>query len=548
MKTARTQLKPGTSKSPFDSEFVRPLGKARNEFIQVLLSRFSVQPQGTGLELLAEFDYDTPAVWLRQGKKHVHEQLPLEKINSYRKRFKTLLTGGAKSSYVHEDPEFPLRFGNGGTLPVIRMGDRSYYCLFYRELQPAGWNIANGGAESVRELLYPALNIERELREELIVIDPRSKRRYVFDWDENRPSSHPDFDLARRAWEDIFRRQNFQELQEVPLPLKWLSMPDSVRVRLGQETSVYTANCLLNINADDFGIEIDRVAKIEIGEGAILCDGEIVRGNLLNRPVGLFDVATLDKALASGQKEFMPDRLFWNGEDRSRSEPGQVVAEYVADVERRKVWASDVIPAYLATRNKFDLCPAARTVIQRSRQVMADASEPAKQSSLGKPKACRVFVNFASEDRVLAGIVCREVSKRYPGQVFFSDETIPCGDFGDRIDEALDCASAMITVGTRREYLEKPWVKFEWRCFHNDMLSGRKPVKTPLMPFVSREMDVRYLPGPLRIMKAIMCDPDDARSSLQQLLSGLAKGLKAVEAKKGACRSRRARNLPVQGD
>ena len=52
---------------------------------------------------------------------------------------------------THDDPAFPFRFGNGGTLPVVRLADRDYYSLFYREVAPIGWNIANGGAESAAE-------------------------------------------------------------------------------------------------------------------------------------------------------------------------------------------------------------------------------------------------------------------------------------------------------------------------------------------------------------------------------------------------------------
>jgi len=62
---------------------------------------------------------------------------------------------------------------------VIRCNDRDYYCLFYREIAPVGWNIANGGAESVAELLDPLATIERELREELIIVEPAAGHRYV---------------------------------------------------------------------------------------------------------------------------------------------------------------------------------------------------------------------------------------------------------------------------------------------------------------------------------------------------------------------------------
>ena len=43
----------------------------------------------------------------------------------------------------------PLRFGNGGVLPIIRLDDSDYFCLFYRDIFPIGWNIANGASDTL---------------------------------------------------------------------------------------------------------------------------------------------------------------------------------------------------------------------------------------------------------------------------------------------------------------------------------------------------------------------------------------------------------------
>ena len=125
------------------------------------------------------------------------------------------------------------------------MDGQDYYCLFYRGVKPVGWNIANGGAESVAELLDPLANIERELREELIVVDPAQGSRYVFDWTEGRRYDHPDFAAARTIWETLFRRADFPDLQELPLPLKWLGCGhDTVIIRCdkGKPASSGTAS------------------------------------------------------------------------------------------------------------------------------------------------------------------------------------------------------------------------------------------------------------------------------------------------------------------
>jgi len=43
----------------------------------------------------------------------------------------------------------------------VRIKEEEYYCLFYRDIFPVGWNIANGGSDNNEELLNPLLTIER---------------------------------------------------------------------------------------------------------------------------------------------------------------------------------------------------------------------------------------------------------------------------------------------------------------------------------------------------------------------------------------------------
>lgn len=270
-----------------DPAFIRPLGEAQNEFLQVLLPAFSIRQGGRGMVLEVEFDFESPALWLRRGKTHIRRQLDPASIKHYQYDLERILLGQEMKEWSHNDAAFPFRFVNGGTLPVIRCYDKDYYCLFYREIAPVGWNIANGGAESVAELLDPHATIERELREELIIVEPAAGHRYVFDWNEGRRADHPDFAIARRVWHEIFQNGNFRQLRDLALPLKWLPGHDSVVIRFNSPppqpaTEVEVTDCLLNINAEDFGIEIDRVAKIAVGPEAIFCDGEVVRGNLLN--------------------------------------------------------------------------------------------------------------------------------------------------------------------------------------------------------------------------------------------------------------------------
>src|SRR5437762_2067607 len=136
-----------------DTEFIRPLEIAQNEFVQVLLTEFRLRPGKKGLVLDVDFDFNSDAIWLRRGKRYIKERLDPVSMKRYQEELESILLDPDPRSYDFNDPAFPFRYGNGGTLPVVRMDNKDYYCLFYRDSHPVGWNIANGGAESLSELL-----------------------------------------------------------------------------------------------------------------------------------------------------------------------------------------------------------------------------------------------------------------------------------------------------------------------------------------------------------------------------------------------------------
>ncbi len=124
------------------------LDRVENHFLQVLLSRFDLRRREPGFELQLEFNGKTPAIWSSKGKRHVQTRI-IESFNrkssDYQRQLDAVLIQKTASRLCHDDPGFLFRYGSGGTLPVIRMDGKEYYCLFYREVFPIGWNIANGG-------------------------------------------------------------------------------------------------------------------------------------------------------------------------------------------------------------------------------------------------------------------------------------------------------------------------------------------------------------------------------------------------------------------
>src|ERR1039458_7926803 len=419
----------------FDPNLVRPLAAAENQFLQVLVDRFRIRRKGNGFELQVGFSEESPAIWLRAAKRHILSTLPVERRVALQREIEAFFDSNGEA-YDYHDPGFPFRLGNGGTLPIIRLNSIDYYCLFYRDSHPTGWNIANGGANTRHDLMHPDLIVERELREELVIVEPERRQWYVFDWHDARLRDHPDFAMAHALWAEHFRRQGFSDLEDVPLPLKWSLPPDAelpaveqrnhdaVRIHCGNEPPIYTGQGFLNINAEDFAIEFDRIAKISVGSEAVFCDGELRGSRLLNRVVGLFEVDRVQKMVAGGAGHFQPDRIFWDGVDRTDDDPKEVIETFL--VRRGSSWAQleesfrkNAAPN--PPSDPFDLCPATRTIVKRHRQLRAAESVRSPVAPAGG--AFEVFVSFASEGRVLAGNVYDRITASNRS-AFFSDVTM----------------------------------------------------------------------------------------------------------------------------
>ena len=525
-----TPVRPKAEKSPaksapsprLGSSFVRPLAQAENQLLQVLVDRFQILRKGHGFELKVDFDEAAPAIWLREAKRRLRAALSRERRIEVQRKIDAFMDSG-KDVWIYHDPSFPFRLGNGGTLPVVRMNGIDYYCLFYRDSHPTGWNIANGGANTRQDVLHPDAIVERELREELIIVEPERKRWYVFDWHEARLRDHADFALAQDLWLARFHKQKFDEFERMALPLKWSLPPDAdgqgvdqrrhdaIRIRCGEAPAVYTGQGFLNINAEDFGIEFDRIAKLTVNPDAVFCDGELRGDKLLNRVVGLFAVASVQKGIAAKRRSFVPDHIFWDGERRSGEDPKAIIDLYLKS--RGSSWklfqrqlVEDAAP--FPPGHPLDLCPVTRTIINR--HMTLRAAEPPSPPPADPYK---VFVSFASEDRLLARQVFDRLSPKH--RVFFSDVTLTRGGFADQIDHALDSVGSFIAVGTSLEHLNKSWVKYEWRNFHNDMKSDRKAKDAPFFAVVSG-IDPHDLPRPLREQSAVSLEKSGLRTALDE--------------------------------
>ena len=64
----------------------------------------------------------------------------------------------------------PLRWASAGALGVVTFMGRKWVILFYRDIHPKGWNIANGGSQDANEWHNIDWLANREFTEEIILI------------------------------------------------------------------------------------------------------------------------------------------------------------------------------------------------------------------------------------------------------------------------------------------------------------------------------------------------------------------------------------------
>ena len=498
----------------YSPEFVRPLEAAENSFLQVLLDRFQLQRSGQGANLAIKFDNTTPAISTRHAKHYLQDHIPDfgRKKEAYQKQLNAMLLDRTADSFLFEDEDFPFRYSSGGTLPIVRMGNCDYYCLFYRDIYPVGWNIANGGSDSRAELLYPLATMERELREELIVLNPDARLRYVFAWNSGSPEDRAEFAMARKIWTECYPDQDIASFKPLKLPLKWLDGPDSVTIKMGRDKSAECGGCFVNINAADFGIEIDKVAKISVADEAVLLDGEIMDNIVLNRPVGLFEVARMDRQLLSGATQFIPDRFYYNGRAWDGKGFEQLIHGEFTD-SLPAVRTPKELEYFTGLEAKFDFCPVTRSILCRYQELRRTwPPEPPEPSR----KKYEVFISCGQGDEPLARRIHEFVEGI--GKTAFFYEKDPGNHWSQQIDRALYSARCLIVAGTDQHRLNRHWPEFEWRTFHNAILSGQKPRSAILIPFVFGQKALG-LPIALEYYRRVVCeDLDSGLSELGRLI------------------------------
>jgi len=369
-------------------DMVEPLHLAESRFLQVLLRQFTVTRYGGRAELRVYFDDQTPAICQAKAKAELLRAIPPGKRAAWQHRFDEFLLEGKGTDCDFEgDPDFVFRYASGGTLPIVQYRGADYFVFFFRDIYPIGWNLANGSCDRRDELLDPFIAVERELREELLVADFVNETRYIFLGDQGKPLDRPEFAVARAFWRNKHPTKDLSTLREQVIEVEWIDGPDSLSVAIGERKN-RIERCFLNINGDDFGIEIDRVARIKVSDDAVFCDGELEGTQLVNSPVAFFEVERFHKLLKAGPP-FLPDIFFYDTKRFEGPEIAHIVnGPFIAALE--PVRTEEEIEAFRNAEEKFSLCPVTWRLARRYLEMTPLPP---------LPKRDRIFISYSHADK-----------------------------------------------------------------------------------------------------------------------------------------------------
>lgn len=496
-----------------DIPIEQSIEKVEHHMLQVLLPAFKLEKldnargnSHVGVNLIAEFDDATRAMWLRQQRVHVKKSISGFKSRAARidKALATFRNDPKATNFAFSQPPFVFRYGNGGTLPILCLRDKEYYCLPYRDIPPIGWNLANGGSDSRHELLNPLATIERELREEIIIVNETEGIRYTLQWEDEDAQDRPEFTLAREFWK-AKRRVDIGAFEERQVPVTWIHGPDAITVRCPRQPWRSTEGIFLNISAADFGIEADRIARLHVDDGFTILDGETHGAKLVDRPMGLFEVDSFASAFSKGQRSFVPDILFVSG-DRVEGK-SEIISAIKAhcDADNRPLRSAQEDKAWASCANRFALCPVTRQLVERHLNLEEAVPKPSgsveMKSANGRYK---VFLSSTGhrEDLDLARKIRHYLSDRGIGPVFFYKESYDALNslsWLRKIEDALLSATDLIVVCTNASRVRE--LQFEWHPFFTWLRYGRKK-RGRIVPVVDR-VNPQDLPIPLCIMDAV---------------------------------------------
>ncbi len=265
--------------------YIHRFGDSYDEFVQVLIDKFTLTREGNGKCLEIEIGNNLNAIRDPKSRNELNKFINEEYKNIERPwliKLGEFETDNNFLSYRFETSPFTFRYANGGVLPIMKIKDVEYFCLFYRAIFPVGWNIANGASNNIKDIRNPERIVRREFSEEFIIADHSivsnndqdKKEPVLYVYDTNNPETMSGTqELAIKLWKDRLQKYSLENYTRASIPVKWIEGEDSLKIKYIEENLKHD-DLFVNITPDDNAIEIDKIALINLTGDFSFYDGE----------------------------------------------------------------------------------------------------------------------------------------------------------------------------------------------------------------------------------------------------------------------------------
>lgn len=229
--------------------------------------------------------------------------------------------------------DFPFRWASGGSLLLVTWRGRRWAMVFFRDIRPVGWNLANGASESVEEQAKILQLIERETMEEVVLLsgDPSGRKPcdvITLELERDLANVEERQELAAR----LLSRHHELRQNEDGLSLRASNRYAEVSpirgpgaIDLIERGNEKRAEHGLFVTVDplDFGIEAIRIGTLQLPDDAYPLDGEVIEGSeqrgerdrLARRPVGLLALSYLERCWKKGARRTLGDVVHTDKDD-----------------------------------------------------------------------------------------------------------------------------------------------------------------------------------------------------------------------------------------
>jgi hypothetical protein len=288
--------------------------------------------KSTGYRLSVDLTGEPYGIYKNRGKqfldyllRELQQEVPPAEMRERSALLHRFLMGAAcePAEITAGGPYQPLRWSSAGALPLVRWrkpGQSSaddWFVLFYRGINPVGWNLANGSSESAREWRHLFEVGVRELCEELVVLEgpPVRNGKPVAEVYRRRflpgavAAAYPD--LARRLTGRDFVREHdrLRAVQDqmtitddaAGAGLRLHEVETNATVVVKDDSQSYsTANVIFTVNPLEAGIESTFVFRFDLGDDDYLLFGEVLEdiGALAREPVMLLRRSFVESQLS----------------------------------------------------------------------------------------------------------------------------------------------------------------------------------------------------------------------------------------------------------